>query len=620
MKILFIFLGVLLGEVGFAQVATNTSNQANAEAISLIEKLQKDLQMAPAASTLDCASNPSEKCDFMLVCNKLRANRNAAALYQNKNGEFIPNYKLFSLQQSVDQCRSSISNKDAAAKMGDFKTSQNKYLLRRKAFLDSVSSRHEEATMIKLEQTMLDTSLENSNGATGMMMGRAQIEKNIKDAESRAGIKLSDESRTKWIDSLDMTSGLDLNTQNNASAANPFMDPNLLNSTKAAGSREKMMAYRAQVQKQVDRSYDVFQDTKSQLIAVLNKRKNGKNNKEVENLVDRINKIKMNPPDVQQGGICGSPNAFYNPTDHSFTLCPQLLQMPSASIQAIVAHELGHSIDPCTSTFALEKIDGTLKPNPYASLIAQDTPEYSIFKATLPAQSSEKYAAMDRDFLKSSLSMVYEKFSFQNTQPAISSSQNPFSSVVSCLQGADSVEARVADIAGTKEAINKKINDLKQSGATDTDPRVKDLQETLARVDSVYADKKACSFIGSSGGQSQMQEAFSDWIASEVMANKITSAKTPEEGQQIAFEANGFFGAVNCEGFNADIAESARQTMEKAGCRHRGDTMSKDLQNMATHDDPHPEGYSRINRIFMANPAASRALGCQQQSGVKHCE
>ena len=608
--------------------------QVDFETIKLLEKIQDDLKKSPATLELNCKSNSAVTCDFMLMCDKLRANRNSKALYKNGKGEVIPNYKLLYLQETVDQCRNNVSASESK-KANPFTEMQKNSSKKRKDFLNSIQAHKEEAKMTKIEQAMLDMSLENATDINPWFIPKEQIEKNIADAEARAGVKLSDESRKKWIEALDQASFLSNQSDSKiktSSNENPFIKTTLLTNIKEAGSKKKVLEYQAQFQKELDRSFDIFSDTKSQIIAILNKRMDGKNNAEINNLIARIKTIKMNAPELSgvaaNIGACSHPNAFYDPTSHTFTLCPQLLQMPSATIQAIIAHELGHSIDPCTATYPLEKIEGTEKPNPYLAYMGDEKTQKTMseqmglvdFKPNLPNQGQDKFSAFDVDYIHNSLSQAYDNFSLKEQQQSVNLSKNPFLPVVNCMQTYESVGARIGDVYGAKGAITKKLSDLKKSGATDSDPRVEELKQTLGRIDSVYAEKKACSFMGSYEGHSQIQEAFSDWIASEVIGNKIANTSDPQEKQQIAFEANGFFAALDCRSFDLDIRESAKNALEKAGCISRGSMLTKDIGNMQLYDDPHPEGYKRINKIFMANPTTANALSCQKDSGVKYCE
>lgn len=638
MKTCLLFLICTLSfNISFAQgIGVPLTRQVDQETINLLETLQKDIKTTPNTTQMDCITNTGEKCDFMLMCNKFRPNRNSKALYKNPDGQIIPNYKLLYLQDTVDQCKNSISASTTSTAYNPYSEMQKIYSKNRKAFLNSVQAHREEANMIKIEQAMLDASLEattNSN-ENSWFVSKIQAEKNITDAEKRAGIKLSDESKKKWIELFEQpASTYNPSAQTNVSSSdNPFIKTELLTNAMLAGSKEKVKEYQAEFQKETNRSFEIFTDTKSQLIAVLNKRKDGKNNSEIDNMIYRINKIRMNQPMTSPAMMnmspCSSPNAFYDPISHSFTLCPQLLQMPSATIQSIIAHELGHSIDPCTATYPLESIEGTPKQNPYSDYLnaqkdQQNTNENSAFltfNPTLPDQGSEKLSAYDVNLLKDYLSFQFDNLSFKEKQQSVELKKNPFSSVVKCLQDNRSVGARMGDIKGAKSAIFKKISDLQQSGASDSDPKIKELKQTLDRIDAVYADKIACSFMGSQGGHSQMQEAFSDWIASEVIANKIKTAPNKQIGQQIAFEANGFFAAVDCKSYDLDIAEKAKSTLEKAGCLFRGSNFANDMQNMQLSDDPHPEGYNRINKIFMANPTTASALSCEKKFGVKYCE
>ncbi len=608
----FIVLALLLSvcQPSFAQGTTNSF-----EAVQLLEKVQNDINKQTLTKTIKCDA-ANEKCQFNTICNKLRVNRNSKILYKNKLGQSIPNYKLLNLLDEVDQCKSSLTNEepDPAIIMTAMERKRNGL---KKEFLDSVSTNKEEALLVKIERSLLETSLNKLTGDVSYGVSAEQIEKNIRDAESKAKVKLSDSSRKKWVKFLDPSSVV-VNFNQGAIATstsnNPFITMQLLTNIDAAGSKKKVLEYQAQVQKELNRSYNVFIDTKKMMIEVLKKRKNSQNNSEMDSIIKRVNAIQMSTEKLNSSS-CSSPNAFYNPMRHDFTLCPQLMQMPDATLQTIIAHELGHSIDPCIVTFPLKTATHVTK-NPV------NTESFEVpFNLVLPKQNDQFYFSTDENFFKTTVEHNDKKMRTTEIAKPIQLNKNPFLSVISCLQTQGSIQATIGDTDYTKDVINKKINILKQSGASENNKELLRLKKTLKKLDTTIANQRTCSTLSSVEGPSQIQETFSDWVAAEVIAEKISASKNHDEAQRIAFEANGFFGAVGCKSFDLDITETANNALISAGCNYK----ASDFENDLDHIEPvrkslHPEDYQRVNNIFLAHPEIAKSLSCQRQSGVKYCE
>ena len=608
----FIVLALLLSacQSSFAKEATNSY-----EAVQLLEKVQNDIKKQTLIKTIKCDA-ANEKCQFTMICDKLRVNRNSKVLYKNKFGQSIPNYQLLNLLENVDQCKSTLIDQepDSAVIMTAIERKRNAL---RKEFLDSIATNKEETVLVKVERALLTASLNKLTGDASYGISTELIEKNIRDAESKAKVKLSDSSRSKWINMLDPAAAV-VNFNQGATATstsdNPFITTQLLTNIDAAGSKEKVLAYQAQVQKELNRSYIVFLDTKKIMIEVLNKRKNGQNNSEVDIMIKRLSTVQMST-EKWDSSSCSGPNAFYSPIRHNFNLCPQLMQMPDAALQTIIAHELGHSIDPCIATFPL-KTATHIKKN---SL--ENTNLELPFNPTLPRQSNQFYFSTDEGFFKTNVEYDQKKMRTTEIAKSIQLNKNPFSSVISCLQTQGSIQATIGDTDYTKEIIIKKIDKLRKSGASESNKEIMRLKDTLQRLDTIFADKRTCSTVSSPEGPSQIQEVFSDWIAAEVIASKVSTAKNHDDAQRIAFESSGLFAATGCESFDLDISETASKALISAGCNYRGSNYEYDLDNIEPIKKYiHPEDYQRVNNLFLAHPKIANSLSCQRQSGVKYCE
>ncbi len=87
--------------------------------------------------------------------------------------------------------------------------------------------------------------------------------------------------------------------------------------------------------------------------------------------------------------------------------------------------------------------------------------------------------------------------------------------------------------------------------------------------------------------QTQLNEVFADWVASKVLANKLTSEKNPEVAEKQAFESQLLFLSIAC-----------------------GNTQK--IKHDWAHT--HPNLQNRIENIFLSQPAFQKALRCQSKS------
>lgn len=607
---------------------TGGVRQVDLETVRLLENMQSRLKAAQEPNQVRCGMAEDSRCEFTLLCDKLRPNRNAEVLYRNSEGKVLVNLPLIGLRNAVDQCRNSVSDKEAKDPIKILDDQMRDYAMRRKQFLDSIEKNGEQAAYFKIEKAMVELSLADEK-PKAFFIDPSEVEKQIRLAEEKTGVKLSEESRKLW-GAVNIPT---INKQKPATDQNPFFDGMLLQIPDAAGGEEKVRENQKKFQAELTRTYNLFLDAKKDVITVLKKRKNGSNDDEIENLIQRIETIKYMEPKVESlfAGSCGSPNAYYNPFNHEFTICPQMLQSPDATLQMIITHELGHSIDPCIASYSLQQHTGEKKRNPQGDVMRESMNVFLKqmkaveFNPKIPKQSEVMYSSFDPEMVAQVYGSGLNNHQSREVLAGVPLSKNPFASVVTCLQSGRSVSARMGDIEGAKRNVLENIKTLKESGAPDSHPQVQSLKATLARLDSHYVEKKSCGYMGSDKGPSQMQEAFSDWIASEVMAGKVEAANKMgdrEKAKQIAFEANGFFASMNCESFKLDIAEEVQQVMTRAGCQRRGTTLVEDLTNMSRHEDPHPEGHARVSRIFMGHPTISETLGCKQPflGGAKRCE
>lgn len=239
----------------------------------------------------------------------------------------------------------------------------------------------------------------------------------------------------------------------------------------------------------------LFLETQASVLKVVEKKRMSLSTDDFQNLVERLQTVRLasvDDPDMRvvARDACNRPNAIYMSDKHALFVCPNLMNFPDMTLQKVIAHELGHVIDPCTLSYELNSIAGI----PYL--------------------------------------------------------KNPLQQTVQCLQSKDSIESY--------------------------DQKHRDQHGACARINP----------------QDQIEEVFADWVASEVIADKIRAEADHAVAEKKALESQLLFLSVACFSDQSRENKIARS---------------------------HPSIQKRIERIFLAQTAFQQAFRCQNL-GVKHCE
>jgi hypothetical protein len=484
---------------------------------------------------------------------------------------------------------------------------------------------------------MLDLPPREIQAGYGIYSDPISIRKDIEEAQVKSGQHLKPETVDAWVASLTMdqeTMGSQphMNFPEIDSSDGPFDEQSLLTTVAVAGTKEKVLAFQKQFQDSLDKTYNLFKETQDRIVKVLESRMNSTNAAEIKSMIERIRTVKMNVPPVGASfsgfGPCGAgPNAFYAPYDHSFTVCPEFLQMPAASIQTVIAHELGHAIDPCTASFALSEAVGEKhKTDGFSGggfFGAASMEGYIPFTPKLPAQRETNLCSVEEGIARDYYRYTLKEPKLLPVATVVGLTQNPFASVVKCLESDESVHARMGDIEAIKKRFAEKIKAMENEGAVSNSAALADLKKRFASLEKNWVDHRACGFVPAKNhnGTSQMQEAFADWMSGQVMSQKIKETSDDKKKNQLAFETVASFAVMNgCENFQGEFSAQVLKLTKEAGCTPEQSDFAKDLADMSTHHDVHPEDEDRVTRIFMANPEIQKSLGCGQKSGVKNCE
>jgi hypothetical protein len=269
----------------------------------------------------------------------------------------------------------------------------------------------------------------------------------------------------------------------------PFLNPRLFSKSEF---RPLYLEAQGRIQK-------LFAETQAAVLKVVERKRASLSAEDFENLINRLKTVRLAMAEDKgmkafEQDACNRPNAIYISGKHALFVCPGMMNFPDMTLQKIMAHELGHVIDPCTLSYDQSNIVG----------------------------------------------IPYQK--------------NPLQHVVQCLQSKDSI----------------------QSYHLPYDQKHRDQHGACANVNP----------------QDQIEEVFADWVASEVIADKIRTEQDRALSEKKALESQLLFLSVAC------FADQSRENLVKRS---------------------HPSIQKRIERIFLAQTAFQEAFRCQSV-GVKHCE
>jgi hypothetical protein len=375
----------------------------------------------------------------------------------------------------------------------------------------------------------------------------------------------------------------------------PFVTPELF----ANKDNQKKLA------EQSARTQKLFEKVRGQVVAVLEKRKTVRNSKQIDNMIARVKSVKFKTIDV--AGIkppatissklselgCEMPNAAYNLQDHTITICPQTMNMPEGALVGTLAHEFGHSFDPCSAALPYSK-DGAVFP----------------------------------DWMNIMVGMNKSK----STIDRISPKENPYASVISCLQEPKSINVKIPKKSDLQAAVDKKRKFLEgeMQEAQDEDQEVGEGGESNSRggnrdatfaaldqedenINKYYDEYNGCPALSSS---ILINESFADWISGETISD-MAAALPAGKAKEFAFTSTGIFYSAGCSEVVDKVAEKAKALSSK--CQ----AMKAFGEGSAGHEEetmPHPDTARRVNRIYYAKPEIKKALNCQGGETGTPCE
>jgi hypothetical protein len=634
---------------------------------TLQRKFRSTFQQADSCKIPEAEDKSPYGCSFVEFCSYLKKNVNSASLYGNKAGYSIPNLELIFAENAALSC---VQNKlgklevvpDQKKKAGRIQKlySDFKAHLNRNGDKESFEKLYDTAIANVISEGFPEQTTNSSNTpfsplgypvpnyaflSLGLIdrdqfpKNRESLNRDLSLLEEMAGIKLAPASREAYLKLVEAVldpppyklelprglKGLD-RLLTTTSSENPFFNEELLKDTSIP---EGNKVFRDRFQAALDRSEKLIIETKEDIISLLNRKKTKHNAVAIDSFIKRISTVHFKMDKNLIRIVCEAPNAFYNPIDHSFNLCPNILGLPDESLRAIIAHELGHSIDPCTIATDLQRQEIINQGNPTRreelnrqksqreEAARKELLGISDYEPQLPKIGEEGLATNLVERISSDSARVeFDKYRkvLATIAPAVGLSKNPFGSVISCLTSSQSAKARLTPVEEYTAKLDENIRKLKEIGQNETNSqKLRDLVKFRKNLDGEFRDLLACGFMESNGEKTQIQEAFSDWISGEVMASRIVRATSSTKKRDTAFEVSGLFFAYGCDTKGSALADETKSFLLKVGCMRNSEQdrndFSRSLISVDAHD-PHTWVSDRVNRIFLAQPAIRSALGC----------
>lgn len=404
---------------------------------------------------------------------------------------------------------------------------------------------------------------------------------------------------TQLIGALSMAEFCAKNPFPQAVIQDPFIFADQFLSEEKAGGKEQLKKNRALLKQAEQRVEKIFNDMKTRVVRMLESKRTAENAAAIDNMIGRIKTVKYKSANTNStyGDLamqgCTGPNGYYSPDEHTITICPQSMNMPEASLFSVMAHEIGHAFDPCTMTMG-RSTDGLITPD--------------WMEGGLRAAGKQLFAPV---FME----------------------QNPFKSVVACLQTPSSLNAQIPSAKQLISEVDKFEQDLKDEmgemedmqdeggEAPARDATMARFEDERQKIKDNYDKFKYCSSLTKSG---HISEAFSDWIAAEAIAGKIKEIPEASKKKEFAFASQAHFYGTAC----SNIMQASLNKIDsatKGTCPELQSFMK--FQASGDHDhrdvfgvDTHPLTDQRIDRIYYAKPEVQEALGCKGGNHGQACK
>ena len=625
---------VLIGLHGLCFILYAQTEDSLVDAVKNYQTFQKDLNETLRSKTNDCSlslrNNPDRLfCTVKDFCSLSGIHFEEAIIYQSNDGEIIQNEDYYADRNELRSCLKEKYADDIVLKKNDLNNQlmSNKYkkMLVANDLLNLLTKKYNQRIKIqKISSRIMSMAIEKgiAGGASSWdkeNVSKSELGEVIARAEKKEKLLLNREVKKVLIEiqylNEDRSYQNEVNDLDNKlfpeiKAKDPFSDWSLMTNEKAAGGKKELLKNQNKLLEKTQMAYGLFKETQSEMISYLETTKNEKNIESIERIIQRVKTIHFNPPRLTErlSGKCTQPNAYYNYSDHSFTICPQSLLNPKISLIETIAHEIAHSFDSCRNS-------GRMVKSRLPQIVEEAPFEIEISMDSNPV-NYENTLFDDAENLNPK-SIIQEKVKFAD---------NPFIKTLSCLQDSKSLGVKTINPKDIKLLANIKLLELKNLGQeVATSKKAKIIDYFLKHQQDYFDYFQGCDHAENADTllRSQLEEAFAEKISSEVMARKL-SLLSKSDAQIKILELILSSGGVCTDKSKANINIEELKILE--GCPRYFENMTEEKKILAAASlidsrfDTHSEPAKNIDRVLLAHPEIRKVLNCPKDEGIKFCE
>lgn len=609
----------------FAGESAYFDNHSFEEALGDYQNIQKEIDSILKARVPACISlignteSSIDRCSVMDYCKVFKDNIDSPNLYKDKDG-IIPNPMYYNDQAVLVSCLKDHYQDDIKDLITEFKkNSESKHLKEvydlNTALTKQLKTAGEASKYALVNQELINLRLKAAMNPDAEEIDLAELIKtaqtNTKTALSKKTIELILKIDQKVNDKSYMAESEKFETNMFPAMKSDSKFANLKNFTEVAfaGNQKALEQNQNLFNQKAQDVYGIFSEVKADYIEYLKSKRGLFNKDEIDRAIQRVGLIKFKTPVLSKElmAACEMPNAWYQADSNSVTVCPGWFDRPKMFLYETFAHELSHSIDSC-SLSAPMRIKSTKAD------IVEDGPFEVKLTMDKLNQSEVKIFEIDSSGMK------------PTDQKLMSLKNNPFNKVLSCLKDDKSIGADVPDRNQIKLSIDNAIEGLRKIGRSN-------LQDTYFQYLS-FAKNNLDQFMSYYGecnmphqnGLSQVEEAFADKMASELVAKKIEKMPKAKAKEEMAKLVLGDLNSDNLICPRGNVQKTIKAKGEEIGCEsyfaNKTNAMKMaDALKMSSeyNKDSHPPMSARYDKIIFAHPKIRAALDCKKDGG-KYCE
>lgn len=599
MRLFFFILVMVWGSMGFADALTDTVlEMKNFEA-----ELTRILSLPPRDCLLQFNEQHLDKCQLQSYCQKFEGQQDRDLLFKDNDSEIV-NTRLYQLynNQLIPCLKKQIFSQEIQSRIDELiKTQKQIHLAAFKALNEKLKKQikinNEARDIVTLNQSLL--ALELSGEAKEESIDKIIKENKLKISRRTIDLlrqikKMSTMPRfEKESEELEASLFPPLKSSHLFQNLENFIDP------KVAGSEKKLLENQNEYKRMAQKVSDTFEEARQSVLAYLRSALNENNKVEMTRAIERVLLVRFKTPLITQNLIdnCKVGNAAYLKTQNSIEFCPQWFKMPKAFLIQTLAHEIGHSIDPCNLLFPL-----------FVKKSSLELTEEPLFSFTLNRPKIH-LSEVRCDF-------PVEKLKGQSGQEGMTYNHYPFANIVTCLHSADSIKAKLPLVEEFKKILDEELEKGTEARiSVDESLYLQRFKNSKDVAEEYFSYFRACNMGENRFQVSQMQEAFADYVAAEAFAYYLGNKNESDQKKELE---SYFLSEISDDGQICHMAKTTQEIMNKLnswGCKNESN-LHQQIQKLDF--EPHPDTVDRINRVFLAHPAIRRVLDCGGTK-VKYC-